>query len=90
MSKGDHIFLFEYDNQVAIKLDEYDFSKLLNEYIEDGITDLRDVVNCLSCEIGKPVESAFKELSEAEIIEYLSDRYDVAFVERSWHEMFKT
>lgn len=89
MARNDNIFFYQRANDAIKKLDEYDFTELLEFCFDKGIQELHDVVEFLYDENEEQAKEAFDELGEYEIADYLEDRYKVWFEEITTHYMFK-
>ena len=87
--------MFEYDfisKHAADELDKYDFTEILNYCYYNGLVNPWEIVDIIieeHNELGTE-DGPFENLSLDEVIEYLSERYNVAFEEvityRMWYK----
>lgn len=87
--------MFGYDKHskaAAEKLDEYDFTELLNSCYGSDKNNLYSIIDEISQKYKDlaVVDGALDNLSNHEIMEYLSRRYNVRFVEITTYRMMPT
>lgn len=85
--------MFEYDKnaeKAAKELDKYDFTKILNSCYDNRKKDLWDIVDKIIEEFPElDVDcGALDNLSGDEIMEYLSEKYNIGFYEITKYQMY--
>lgn len=82
----------DYDKIVQLakeKLNEYDFTELLSDCYDLGLKDIYEIIDSILDEYPELDEDGtpLDDLSTDEIIEYLSKKYNVEFMEQTHYYM---
>lgn len=77
---------------VKDKLDEYDFTDLLSDCYDLGLNDIYEIIDSIDSILYQYLEfdedgTPLDDLSTDEIMEYLSKKYNVQFVEQTHYYM---
>lgn len=82
----------DYDKIVQLamkKLDEYDFTDLLSDCYDDNRQDIYEIIDSMIDEYPEldEDESPLNDLSIYEIMDYLSKKYNIEFLEQTHYYM---